>query len=240
MFRYWAFIKPLLWKNGPRGNFEMKKSFQTKESEFAAADHSKMSGVLSSIPLNPYVIVMRQIYKIYTCLSPNLQCWWEKNWVCKYPCCLSQGMFVEKEVTEIVLMVIPSTCKQVEMLFLHCLLVQKWKWWHMPGCSKPKVAHSGQQVWGDSPASLQTPSWPPHLVILLGKKMWQIAWNRPVHLLQPQSHGLLWRIKNFGGHLSLMAAPRWAVGGRCGGTPLLSVAEVGCSGCSAWNQHLEM
>lgn len=40
----------------------MKKSFQTKESEFAAADHSEMSGVLSLIPSNSYVIVVRKIY----------------------------------------------------------------------------------------------------------------------------------------------------------------------------------
>lgn len=33
----------------------MKKSFQTKESEFTAADHSEMSGVLSLIPPNSYI-----------------------------------------------------------------------------------------------------------------------------------------------------------------------------------------
>lgn len=45
----------------------MKKSFQTKESEFAAADHSEMSGVLSLIPSNSYVIVMRKIHKTLAC-----------------------------------------------------------------------------------------------------------------------------------------------------------------------------
>lgn len=45
----------------------MKKSFQTKESEFAAADHSEISGVLSLIPSNSYVIVMRKIHKTLTC-----------------------------------------------------------------------------------------------------------------------------------------------------------------------------
>lgn len=45
----------------------MKKSFQTKESEFAAADHSEMSGVLSLIPSNSYVIVMRKSYKTLVC-----------------------------------------------------------------------------------------------------------------------------------------------------------------------------
>lgn len=61
----------------------------------------------------------------------------------------------------------------------------------MMGSSKPKAAHGGQQVWGDSSASLQTPSWPPHLVTVLGQKKWQIGWNSPVHLLQPQIHELL-------------------------------------------------
>lgn len=167
----------------------MKKSFQTKESEFAAADHSEMSGVLSLIPWNSYVIVMRKIYK--TLGVPKSAVLMGKNWVCKYPCCLSQGIFVEKKFTKGVVMVISSTCKQVETLFLHCLLVQKRRWWHMTGCSKLKVTHSGQQVWGDSSVSLQTPSWPPHLAILLGQKKWQIGWNCPVHLLQPQIHELL-------------------------------------------------
>lgn len=166
-------------------------------------------------------------------MSPNLQCWWEKNWVCKYPCCLSQGIFVEKKFTKGVLMVILSTCKQVGMLFISWLqLVQKRRWWQMTGYSKPKVTHSGQQVWGDSPASLQSPAWPPHLVIFWGaKKMWLIGWNHPVHLLQPQIHELLWRIKAFGGHLPLMAPPRRAVGGRHGGSPVPPLPEVGCSGC---------
>jgi len=47
MFRSWGVFKPLRCENEPHGNFEIKRLFQTKESEFITADCSAVSGVLS-------------------------------------------------------------------------------------------------------------------------------------------------------------------------------------------------
>lgn len=126
----------------------MKKSFQTKESEFAAADRSEMSGVLSLIPSNSYVIVMRRIYKTLAC--PQICRVGGKQLGVQISRCLSRGIFVEKKLTKGVLMVMSSTCKKVEILFFTV------SWFKREG--------------GDFSASLQTPSWPPHVVILLEQK----------------------------------------------------------------------
>lgn len=104
------------------------------------------------------------------------------------------------------------------------------------GCFKLKVTHGVQQVWGDSPASLHTPSWPPHLVILLGQKNGRLAGITLSTSFSPKSMSY-----SEGERLLVALCLSWLLLDEPWEADLVPpLAEVGCSGCFTQNQHLKM
>lgn len=109
-----------------------------------------------------------------------------KNWMCKYPCCLSQGIFVEKSSTKGVLQIRWSTCKKEKYYFFTiCWFTICWfkTWgsniqWGAPSWSSLIVANRSG-VLSSIPADprLDTPTW----YFFWG---WKSGRNRLISLLQ--------------------------------------------------------